>query len=430
MFPKLIIPFFFLLFAIFTTCSTQIQIDRRFLSADEMGIRPTSFEETGSRQMSSRSNNCYAQDNYLIDTNHLDHYPMQYLRVNFHWTNSSDSSQNIPEAEAIPYTEKILYAMNYALENNKKMWLPPNNDTPVHPVPFRFVLTGRPDDPADDGIYYHYDDELYYYVHYRKKDSNLYTRDVFDRYGVQLDTVLNIFLMPHQKDSIASPTYRAGRVGVALSNAVKVAAPWIEDYTKKKDSYWRYRGVINHEIGHILNLSHAWTTSDGCDDTPKHPNNCWNKDSGPGCDTMASNNLMDYSALQLALTPDQIARMSRRLADRKYKQHNFLEPRWCLRDTAHDIVIRDTVDWRCLRDLYGNLTIAPGGQLTIRCSTSVPANGKVSIQPGGKLILEGGRLYQDCGESWQGIEVEKQGELEGILEMDDEASIEDVILEE
>lgn len=417
-----------LLGAVFSTCSPQIE--SRFLSSDEMKIVPASFEETGARRTDPRSD-CFKQANYEVDTTHLDHYPMRYLRVNIHWMNSEDSTQNIPEAEAKAYTKDILHAMNYALENNKKMWIPYRNETPIHPLNIQYVLTGREDDPEDDGIYYHYDDELYYYVHYRKKDSNLYTRDVFERHGVQLDTVLNIFLMPHQPDSIASKTYRAGRVGVALGNAVKVAAPWLQDFNKDRKSFWRYRGVINHEVGHTLNLSHAWTSGDGCDDTPKHNNSrCWNKDSGPGCDTLASNNVMDYGALQLAWTPCQIARVNRRLADSRYVQRNFLEKRWCQRDTAHDITIRDTVDWPCMRDLHGNLTIAEGGQLTIRCRTSVPADGTITIQAGGRLILSGARLYQDCGENWQGIVVEKQGDVEGELIMDEVAVIEDVGLKE
>ncbi|MEM1214803.1 MAG: M43 family zinc metalloprotease [Bacteroidota bacterium] len=394
-----------------TACSPQVE--RRFLSLEEMGVGPTAFDATLTR--SKANDPCRQQENYEIDLDHLDHFPMQYVRINIHWMNSEDSTQNIPEAEIEAYTRDIVFALNYALENNKKSWIPHNNDIPIHPTNFRYVLTGRPEDPTDDGIYYHYDDSLYYYVHWRRKHSNLYKRDVFDKYGVQLDTVLNLFMMPHHRDSVASKSYPTETVGVALRNAVKVAAPWKEVYGPK-DTHWRYRGVINHEIGHIFSLRHAWTTSDGCDDTPRHNNRCWSRDV-PGCDTLTSNNVMDYAALQLAWTPCQISRVHRRLMNPRYAARNFLEPRRCVLDPAATITIREVIDWDCHKDLLGHLVIAPGGVLTIRCNISLPENAKVTIRPGGKLILDGGSLYQDCGLTWQGIEVEQTNEEQGQLEL-------------
>lgn len=413
-----------LVFGIFT-CSPQVE--SRLLSAEEMGILPTAFDAIPQNRRVDPRNPCTSQDNYIIDTTRLEDFPMQYIRINIHWMNSEDGMQNIPEREAKAHTQRIVDAMNYALANNKKMFLPIGNNTPVHPINFRYVLTGRPDDPEDDGIYYHYDDSLYYYVHFRKKDSNLYDRTVFDKYGVQLDTVLNFFMMPHQPDSVASPTYQADNVGVALRNALKVAAPWKEDFARDpKNTHWRYRGVINHEVGHILGISHAWSRGDGCDDTPVHDNRCYSTGSGPGCDTLASNNVMDYNSLQLAWTPCQIARVNRRFANPEYLQRQFLEPRWCTRDPEMDMTIRDEVDWAGMHDFHGNLTIASGGRLTIRCRVSMPADGWVTIQPGGELIIDGGYLHQDCGSTWQGIRVEKSGEQEGILTLVNGGEILDV----
>ena len=133
-----------------------------------MGILPESFDGGGPRKIPTRGP-CYDIANYQIDTNYLDHFPMRYIRVNFHWMNNEDGTVNISEADAPAYSKKLLHAMNYALKNNKKMWLPHGNNTPIHPINIQYVLTGRPNDPDDDGIYYHYDDSLYYYVHIRKK---------------------------------------------------------------------------------------------------------------------------------------------------------------------------------------------------------------------------------------------------------------------
>ena len=324
------------------TCSPKLE--SRLLSAEEMGILPTAFYATPQNRRVNPRDPCTSQDNYIIDTTRLEDYPMQYIRINIHWMNSEDGKQNIPETEAKAHTQRIVDAMNYALINNKKMFLPIGNTTPVHPINFRYVLTGRPDDPEDDGIYYHYDDSLYYYVHFRKKDSNLYDRTVFDKYGVQLDTVLNFFMMPHQPDSVASPTYQADNVGVALRNALKVAAPWKEDFARDpKNTHWRYRGVINHEVGHILGISHAWSRGDGCDDTPVHPNRCYSTGSGPGCDTLASNNVMDYNAHQRAWTPCQIGKIHRNLAKLSSRPRTLLVLTWCDLQVDKTVIIKDSI---------------------------------------------------------------------------------------
>ncbi|MEL7250905.1 MAG: hypothetical protein AAFZ63_23380 [Bacteroidota bacterium] len=417
----------FLLFLALVACTPRLgQVEARYLSDEEMGILPSAFGVT-TRDVPRGRSGCNDQVNYEIDTSRLQDYPMRYLRINMHWMNSEDGSQNIPEEEAVAHSKRIVEAMNYALRKNPKMFLPIGNDTPVHPVNFRYVLSGRPDDPTDEGVYYHYDDSLYYYVHYRKKDSNLYDRTVIKKYGVQLDTVLNLFMLPHQPDSVKSKTYAAGNVGVALRNALKVAATFKENFeADSKNCHWGYRGVINHEVGHILSLAHAWGRGDGCEDTPVHSNRCFGRASGPGCDTLMSNNLMDYSSLQLAWTPCQISKVHRRFSNPKYLQRKFLEPRWCTLDPDLDITVEGEVDWSCMRDLHGNLTIANGARLTIRCRTSVPENGTVTIQSGGELIIDGGLLHQDCGGLWQGIVVEKEGELEGKLTILNDGQIQDV----
>ncbi len=390
---------------VFYACSPKL--NRHFLTENDVQAMPVEYETSARMHEINKRKACRDYEGYVPDTNYLDHFPIKQVRVNFHWMNSADSSKHYYGEEAIKFTKGLLHAMNYDLNKNNKMWLPHNNDTPVLPNPYRLVLTPRPDDPDDDGIYFHFDDELYYYV-VRGKNANLYDREVFNRYGVQLDTVLNIFIMPHHPDSVASKTYKAFGTGVALGNSIKVAGVHIAH-----NSFWGFRGTFNHEVGHILGISHTWAYNDGCDDTPKHDNTCWNRGQRPGCDTLASNNVMDYNAMQHAWTPCQIGKIQMRMADEKSRQRKFLIPNWCELHEDRHIHIRDTIVWAGAKDLEGHLTIEPGGMLTIQCRVSIPKDGKITVKPGGTLVVEEGRLHNACGDEWQGIEVEELGDQKG-----------------
>ena len=366
---------------------------------------------------------CYDPLAYAPDPEHPEHTPIKYVRVNFHWVNNEARTLNHDGQKAIDFTYDLLRVINDDLANNKKMFLPPGNDTPVLPTRYRFVLTPRSGDPSDTGIYFHYDnDDSIYHIH-KGRNANLQKRDVFKRYGVQMDTVLNIFILPHHPDSVASNTYNAYSVGVALGNGVK-AAGMFENAGVPEN----YKGVFNHEIGHIFGLSHTWAYNDGCDDTPMHKNNCWVQTAEPPCDTMASNNLMDYNAYQHAWTPCQIGKIHYRMAQEHAPQRKFLQPNWCsLRDDAH-IFIRDTVVWRGAKDLEGHLTIEPGGELTINCRVSLPANAKITVKPGGILRLrQDARLHNACDDRWQGIEIQEQGKQRGEVVFIGEPKIEDVV---
>lgn len=387
---------------------------------------PQAYEAVSVARTSPVSS-CGQQAAYQPDTAHLDHTPMRYVRVNVHWLNNTDSTANLEGWRAINYTKGMIHAANYALENNRAMWLPHANETPTLPTQFRYVLSGRPSDPDDDGIYFHYDDNLYPYIHIGRKNANYSSRKVIEQYGVQLDTVLNIFVMPYHLDSMANPRFKAEQVGVALGNAVKIAGPWVRMWERNYESYWETRGNINHEIGHIFGLSHAWNTNDGCEDTPLHNQRCFSRDSGPGCDTLASNNVMDYNALQVAWSPCQIGSVQRRLADENAKQRRFLQPQWCeLKEDKH-IFIRDTVVWYGAKDLEGHLTVEAGGHLTIQCRVSLPAEARIRVLAGGVLVLQDARLHNACGEEWMGIQLEERGAAPGQVILEGSPRIEDAI---
>ena len=367
----------------------------------------------------SNRNPCFQASSYIPDTNYLDHYSPKLMRVAVHFMNSSSGKHNYQGEEAIGFAKGLINTANHDLKKNYKMHLPVDNETPVLPILYEYKLINKPEKPTEKAIYFHYDDECAFYVH-KGKDRNIFDKTVVDRYGIMKDSVLNIFIMPHHPDSVKSKTYSANGVGVAPGNYFKMAGPF---ETKKKN--WEFKGLFNHEVGHVLTLAHSWRGNDSCDDTPKHPN-CFNKNTGKNCGEEVSNNVMDYNAWQHAYTPCQIGRIHLSIAKEKSRQRKLFMPRWCDINPVKNITIRDRVDWNCMKDLEGHLRIENGGILTLRCRTALPKDGKITVAAGGKLILDNARLHNACGEQWTGIEIENDGKLAGEVVFMGDATIEDV----
>jgi hypothetical protein len=339
---------------------------------------------------------------FTIDTAFPNHTPLRNLRVNFHFVNSSDSLHNFSEDSGKVFVYKLLQVMQILFDKNDKMKFPKGNDIPVIPVNIKYILSNQ---KGDDGIYFHYDDDLVYYNHMGPTRNNSdYT--LIEKYGIGVDSIINFFILPHHPDSVKSKTYQSGCVGIALGNAVKMAGIYEKGFNE-----WNVRGTFNHEVGHILGLYHAWS-DDGCDDTPMHANDCW-ADASPGCDGRASNNMMDYNAWQSALTPCQLDIIHANLSNPRHQNRNLLIKSWCRLDPFKQIQISDSVLWTNDRDLETNVEILPGAILKIKCRVSMPPGSKIKVHPGGKLILEHCTLHNDCGKSWYGIEALKKGKSVG-----------------
>jgi hypothetical protein len=122
---------------------------------------------------------------------------------------------------------------------------------------------------------------------------------------------------------------------------------------------------------------------------------------------------MDYNATQNAWTPCQIGRIHAVLSREDSRPRRFLRPEWCTLHADRGVVIRDSVTWQGAKDLEGHLLIEDGGVLTVRCRVSLPPGARITVQPGGTLILDNARLHNACGDEWEGIEVVRRGERRG-----------------
>ncbi|MEM6379287.1 MAG: M43 family zinc metalloprotease [Bacteroidota bacterium] len=409
-----------------TACSPRLE--RHFIQGAEVEVRNQTEENPRVVRINGREvrmsgmyrgGRCNEVDAYIPDLSRLNQFPDYQMRVNFHFIDTEDRLYNYSEEEAHDMISSMMYSANVDLRDNNRVWLPYGNDLPQLPIGYQMVLAKDPSQGKGLAVYFHQDNELAYYVH-RGRDRNIQKREVIKKYGIGMDSILNIFIMPHHPDSVISPTYHVGGVGVYLGNAIKMAGMY-----ELKQEGWAYRGILNHEVGHGLGLQHAWG-NDGCQDTPKHNNECWNRSTKPHCDTAATNNVMDYNAYQNAWSPCQVGRVRRTLANERSSMRKYLVPFWNQLDTNQNITIQDSIHWAGARDIKGHLIITTGATLKLSCRLGMPKGAKIIIEPGAQLILENARLHHPGNFKWQGIEVQQLGKEKGKLVISGDTQIVDL----
>ena len=122
---------------------------------------------------------------------------------------------------------------------------------------------------------------------------------------------------------------------------------------------------------------------------------------------------MDYNNSQMAITPCQLGIIHSKFSKENSLQRKLLVKDWCHLDTSSVINIYDTQEWNGSKDLNYSIRIHEGGSLAINCRIAMPKDGKITVDPGAKLILQGAKIHNDCGQQWKGIEIKNLGDLSG-----------------
>lgn len=350
-------------------------------------------------------------------------YPLEYyehkVRINVHFMDAEKGKYNFERKEGVAYFKKMMKNAVMRLKVNEKMNLPEGNDTPVLSANYSYALTDMDTEVGRSPYAFHKDQDLYWFLS-KGRNRNNSKKEVLKKYEQDEGEVLNIFIQPTHPDSVASKSYTADITGIAMGTNVKIAGVYELGLPA-----WRHATNLNHEIAHVLGLSHSWYRNDGCDDTPPNKN-CWRTTGRKPCDGPVSNNMMDYNASQMALTPCQIGKMHRNFHKQNAKARKLLVPQWCDEDDTMSIVIDKNRSWLSAKDLKNDIVVKSGTELEIYCRVSMASGRKIIVEPGATLKLYNAHLHNDCGDSWKGIDLQSTKSQKGKLELYGMCKIENV----
>lgn len=157
---------------------------------------------------------------------------------------------------------------------------------------------------------------------------------------------------------------------------------------------WANAQLAAHELGHCIGLNH--TDNPQFDDLPRR-----DKFGFIECDSVeVSNNIMGYNKCRRYLSPKQIAyvHMLYNTDPNRIKTTIYCQYNW-----KNSITVNKNLVWNRAYVVGGDLIIRKNKTLHLKGMISMPRNGKIILEDGAKIIVDGTTITNSCGESWGGI---------------------------
>lgn len=153
-----------------------------------------------------------------------------------------------------------------------------------------------------------------------------------------------------------------------------------------KDWQWSARGhTLAHELGHSLGLNHG---------NEHHGRN--------RCESSIMNQL--HNKPHNYLQPTELGKIHRNLRltnIRNYLVEDVYNP--------HPIIIEDDEVLDIDYQGYEDIIVRSGKTLIVTCRLTLPAQARIRVEPGARLIIDGGSVSgRNMSDSWQGVTLEQQ----------------------
>lgn len=367
-------------------------ISNKVASATSCGISSTEFTTKYSRMQT-----------YVPDAN----TPVKTIKIALHFFQNA-AGGNMFQNNAVTST---LFNNAIADLNNKKA----NNPLPSSPISGVTHITDAKIRYEITGMYFYQDNAL---------NAVYYSNP--NRFSI-LDAAVNA-VDPTRLNSI--PIYFTNGDPAGSPGGEVSGFSGIQDFTFKPATIiWQNgstgssAGTIEHELGHLFNLFHTYDSETLYKPSTEYLSDVfetswWNYCSPPlnySCyhqgnwnwdpydhvtHPYSTNNIMGACLYADYISPLQMGRIHRMLAlhsIRKYVKEMTSE-------SNYPFIITSNETWDFDIQMYQDIVVKPGATLTIKCKVGMALAGRIIVERGARLIIDGGEVYP-WGSSWEGIQV-------------------------
>lgn len=193
--------------------------------------------------------------------------------------------------------------------------------------------------------------------------------------------------------------------------------------SKVHEGHYARAITLAHEVGHSLDLLHTYYGGGAsaicnvaslyylddifgppglsiCPHDPfNEPDSLWSCDAG--IDAECTNNLMSGNVSSGYLSPKQIGQMHQALRTTSIREKINNCPY-----TPTPFEVDSDLIWDKDVFLFRDVVVKAGNTLTITCRLGLPEDGKLIVEQGATLIVDGGTITNSCrGKFWKGIQV-------------------------